>query len=293
MPTSSHLESPALPHRGTKGAIDAILEPIRPRTRSLQADPQRPSLALSWVLAITLTCLSTGLIGLLTPTRIPIGLLLQASAPQGQQSGELAMLEMTAPPSAEATPSQAIAATQEQPPIDLSDLPPIPVDLPELASALTTEDVFEIPAAPPIETLLKPETPRRSEPTPSTQPRTSSASPSATRSSNTSSTSSTGSSSATPGSGGSGGTGTSSRGSSKGYFPAPPYPAAAKSRGLQGTLQLSITFGSDGRVTTTSVSRSSGYSELDSAASAWVRRNWRAPSGQSGTFRQPIQFRLR
>jgi protein TonB len=290
MPALTHLESPALLHQGSPRAINAIAEPVRPRSRSSQANPERPSLALSWVLAITLTCLTTGLIGLLTPTRLPIGDLFLASAPQGQQPGELAMLEMTAPPSAEATQSESSPDSQEQPPIDLPELPPVALDLPELTAALTTEDVFAIPAAPPIETLLKPDTPRPPQPTPSTKPRTSSAPPSAKPSANSSST---GNPSATPGSGGTGGTGTSSRGSSKGYFPAPPYPASAKSRGLQGTLQLSITFGADGRVTTTSVSRSSGYSELDSAASAWVRRNWRAPAGQSGTFRQPIQFRLR
>ena len=290
MPALTHLESPALLHQGSPRAINAIAEPIRPLSRSSQANSERPSLALSWVLAITLTCLTTGLIGLLTPTRLPIGDLFLASAPTGQQPGELAMLEMTAPPSAEASQSESTPDSQEQPLIDLPELPPVAHDLPELTAALTTEDLFAIPAAPPIETLLKPETPRPPQPTPPTKPRTSSAPPSAKPSSNTSST---GNPSATPGSGGTGGTGTSSRGSSKGYFPAPPYPASAKSRGLQGTLQLSITFGADGRVTTTSVSRSSGYSELDSAASAWVRRNWRAPAGQSGTFRQPIQFRLR
>lgn len=290
MPAYSHLESPALPHQGSKGPIVATSERIRPRFSSSQANPQRPSLALSWVLAITLTCLTTGLIGLRTPTRLPIGELFLASAPQGQQPGELAMLEMTAPPSAEATQSESTPNSQEEPPIELPELPPVPTDLPELTAALTTEDIFAVPAAPPIETLLRPETPRPTQPSPPTKPRTSSAPPSSSRSSTSSSS---GSPSATPGYGGIGGTGTSSRGSSKGYFPAPPYPAAAKSRGLQGTLQLSITFGADGRVTTTSVSRSSGYSELDSAASAWVRRNWRAPAGQSGTFRQPIQFRLR
>jgi protein TonB len=62
---------------------------------------------------------------------------------------------------------------------------------------------------------------------------------------------------------------------------------------MQGTVYLSITFGADGRATAVSVSRSSGYSELDRAASDWVKRNWRAPAGQVGTFRQPVQYRLR
>lgn len=290
MPALTHLDSTALLHHGNKAAVSAIAEPSRPRTTTSQINSERPSLTLSWVLAISLTCLTIGLIGLLTPTRLPIGELFLASAPEGKQLGELAMVEMTATTSAEATQSESIPDPQETPPIELPEAPPVTVDLPELTAALTTEDIFAVPAAPPIENLLKPETPRPTQPPPSTKPRTSSAAPSTAASS---STSSSGNPSAPPGAGGSGGTGTSSRGSSKGYFPAPPYPAAAKSRGLQGTLQLSITFGSDGRVTTTSVSRSSGYSELDSAATSWVRRNWRAAPGQSGTFRQPIQFRLR
>ena len=93
--------------------------------------------------------------------------------------------------------------------------------------------------------------------------------------------------------GGAGGTGTGSGGGSQGYFPTPPYPAVARSRGMQGTVYLSITFGADSRVTSATVARSSGYSELDRAAADWVRRRWRGSSSQVGTYRQPVNFRLR
>jgi protein TonB len=259
-------------------------------SQSLASAAQEPATALSWLLALSLACLTTGLIGLATPTRTPVGLLTQAAAPAEGEPSESALLEMSAPLSEPATAESATPPTLEialPEPSTLPDISPPTIDLPQPIASLTPNDVFEVPAAAPIESLLKPETPRRDEPAAPTTPRSNPSTASSTRPSSATNAS------ATPGAGGSGGTGTSSRGSSKGYFPAPPYPAAARSRGMQGTVYLSITFGSDGRVTTTSVSRSSGYSDLDSAASSWVRRNWRAAPGQTGTFRQPVQFRLR
>lgn len=256
------------------------------------ADCQRPILALSWTLAVSLACLAVGLIGLSSPIVQPIQLLEMASAPQGHDSGEIAMFEMTAPPSEENTaPSESALAIALPEPETLPELLPQPLEnLPEIAEVMTAEDLFEVPAAAPVEPLLKPETPRTKESPPTNQPQRSS---SASSPSTASRSASSGASSSVGAAGGTGGAGTSSRGTSKGYFPAPPYPAAARSRGMQGTVYLSITFGADGRVTGATVSRSSGYSDLDSAASSWVRRNWRAPVGQVGTFRQPVQFRLR
>lgn len=259
------------------------------RLHRCPADCQRPTLALSWVLAISLACLSVSLIGLRTPVKQPLQLLSMASAPQGEDTGELAMLEMSAPPpeaQSETTPSEAALDLALPEPNLLPETLPDPLeDLPDLAEVLTADDLFEIPAAPPVEEMLTPATPRRAEPPPASTPRRSTAPATASRSPSTGA--------ATGSSGGTGGTGTSSRGSSKGYFPSPPYPAAARSRGMQGTVYLSITFSSDGSVSSASVSRSSGYSELDRAASDWVRRRWRGPAGQAGTFRQPVQFRLR
>lgn len=252
------------------------------------SDCQRPTLALSWVLALALTCLTVGGIGLTTPVKRPFQLLTMASAPVGDENAELAMVEMSAPV-AEQSPDTAAEETAldlflPEPEAIPEVTPQILEDLPEIAEILTAEDLFTVPAAAPVEDMLKPETPRPPQPAP--RPR--SAPSTASRAPATGSTATT-----TSASGGTGGTGTSARGSSKGYFPAPPYPAAARTRGIQGTVYLSITFGADGRVTSASVSRSSGYSDLDRAASDWVRRNWRAPAGQTGTYRQPVQFRLR
>ena len=62
---------------------------------------------------------------------------------------------------------------------------------------------------------------------------------------------------------------------------------------MQGTVYLNLTFNADGRVVSATVSRSSGYSYLDQTAADWARRNWRGSKGQTGTFRKPVQFRLR
>jgi protein TonB len=255
------------------------------------SDCQRPTMALSWVLAIALACLSIGGLGLTRPVHRPFQLLSMTPAPVGEEKFDLAMVEMSAPTAEDSseTPVEEIALDMVLPqPETLPELvPETQEDLPEVAEVLTADDLFTVPAAPPVEDMLKPETPRRPAPTPApparprTTPTTASRSPA------------TGSTTTGTATGGTGGTGTSARGSSKGYFPAPPYPAAARSRGIQGTVYLSITFGANGRVTAASVSRSSGYSDLDRVAGDWVRRNWRAPAGQIGTFRQPVQFRLR
>ncbi len=252
---------------------------------------QRPTMALSWMLAIALACLGIGGLGLTRPVHRPFQLLSMTPAPVGEEKFDLSMVEMSAPTAEDSseTPVEEIALDMVLPQLEtLPELvPETQEDLPEVAEVLTADDLFTVPAAPPVDDMLKPETPRRPAPTPApparprTTPTTAARSPA------------TGSTATGTATGGTGGTGTSARGSSKGYFPAPPYPAAARSRGIQGTVYLSITFGANGRVTAASVSRSSGYSDLDRVAGDWVRRNWRAPAGQIGTFRQPVQFRLR
>lgn len=249
---------------------------------------ERPLLMLSWMLAVASTTFAIGLVGLATPVEQPIHLLSYAAAPEGDEMGEVELFEMAAPAGVEEL--QSTELVQELLPEQTDFLPELiqePLDLPELVEALTLDAVFEVPAAPEVETALMPNQPTPPKPTPRPAPAPRSASP--PRSSAPSG--SVGSGSGVPG--GTGGTGTSARGNSKGYFPAPPYPAAARSRGMQGTVYLSITFTADGRASAVSVSRSCGYSDLDRAACDWVKRNWRAPSGQVGTFRQPVQYRLR
>ncbi len=68
--------------------------------------------------------------------------------------------------------------------------------------------------------------------------------------------------------------------------PAPYYPSAAKKRGVQGKVLLSVVVKTDGTPLSVDVSRSSGSSTLDVAALEAVRQ-WRfVPAKKSG---QPVQ----
>ena len=68
--------------------------------------------------------------------------------------------------------------------------------------------------------------------------------------------------------------------------PAPYYPSAAKKRGVQGKVLLSVVVKADGTPLSVDVSRSSGSSTLDVAALEAVRQ-WRfVPAKKSG---QPVQ----
>ncbi len=252
------------------------------------ADCQRPTLLLSWTLAVALSCLAAGLMGLLQPVSQPIVLQEMSSHADTDTQGEIALLEMAAPaPEAAAEISEVVEKTTVLETLPaLIEVVPETLDLPEPLELLTEADLVEIDPSPPLEVMLTPAQPAA--PRPPAPVIRSSNTPSASSTPPRASSTNSGMVGGTPG-----GSGASTTGASKSYFPSPPYPAAARSRGMQGTVYLSITFGSDGRVTGASVARSSGYSELDRAASDWVRRTWRAASGQSGTFRQPVHFRLR
>lgn len=80
---------------------------------------------------------------------------------------------------------------------------------------------------------------------------------------------------------------------SRGKFPAPPYPAFARSKGIQGGVTLAISVDATGTVTGARVLVTSGSSELDNYACGWVQRRWRWPAGSPNTYRQPVVFRLR
>ncbi|WP_249732373.1 energy transducer TonB, partial [Roseococcus sp. SDR] len=78
---------------------------------------------------------------------------------------------------------------------------------------------------------------------------------------------------------------------------APSYPEAARLRGEQGTVGLEIAVGTDGRVITVTVARSSGSPMLDAAARRAVQE-WRfRPAMRDGepvpgTIRTSVHFRL-
>jgi len=159
------------------------------------------------------------------------------------------------------------------------DTPPENLDLPEIAEAMTLEDIFAVPTAPKIEDALRPMDPvAKPKPTPS--PRT------------TAAPSSSGTRSNTTQAGTAGGSGTSGSGG-KGKFPQPSYPDFARSAGMQGTVRLSISVGPSGAVDGVTVIGSTGFSALDEYAASHVRRNWRWPAGTSHRYTLPLTFRLR
>ena len=253
--------------------------------RSLVSE-QAPPLAVTWSLAIACAFLMIGGAGLRDP--IPSVEFLQLSGKSGAalaaddtDESEAAMVEMTAPTELNpaSTPDQPIETPQIWEPADA----PVDADQPPIIEALDTADLFAVPAAAAIEPALTPDQPKpekRPAPTPTTaSSRSAKPATGATGASTTSS---------------SGGSGNGKVGAGgKGKFPAPPYPSFARSRGMQGTTYLSIRVGAGGTVESVTVSSSSGYSDLDSYASSWVRKYWRWPSGSARSYRQPFVFRLR
>ena len=81
--------------------------------------------------------------------------------------------------------------------------------------------------------------------------------------------------------------------------PEPKYPTAARRAGQQGTVTLSFTVGTSGKVTSVRIAKSSGHSLLDNAALAAIRR-WRFKPARNAlgeavsySYTLPVPFRLR
>lgn len=239
-------------------------------------------LALSWVVGISASFLTVGIIGLFAADVPPIHLLsLESETIDEQVMIETTMAEL-----------QTLEAIEDQPaetepllPVEMPeaiDTPPENFDLPEIAEAMTLEDVFAVPTAPKIEDALRPVDPVvKPKPAPTPPPQRTQ---SVTRSSS-------GTPSTTAQSGSAGGTGAS--GTGRGKFPSPPYPSFARSGGMQGTVRLSISVGASGAVESVTVMGSTGFSALDEYAASWVRRNWRWPGGSAKRYSLPLTFRLR
>jgi protein TonB len=62
----------------------------------------------------------------------------------------------------------------------------------------------------------------------------------------------------------------------------PDYPSASRRNGEQGTTQLDVCVNANGRVSSVSVSKSSGYSRLDDAAAKWIRGERFTPAKVNG-----------
>ena len=240
----------------------------------------RVIIVLSWIVGITGSFLTVGVIGMFADDLPPIHLktledldnaidLPMEEAPMG----ELGSMEMSSEQPAETDPVLPV----EMP--EANEAPLENLDLPEIAEAMTMEDVFAVPTAPKIEDALRPIDPvARPKATPS--PRTTSAPRSSGSRSNITQTGASGGG----GSGGSGG---------KIVRPQPSYPEFARTAGMQGTVRLSISVGPSGAVEGVSVINTTGFSSLDEYAASWVRRNWHFPPGTSHRYTVPLTFRLR
>ncbi|MEY4483838.1 MAG: hypothetical protein RL693_1290 [Verrucomicrobiota bacterium] len=97
--------------------------------------------------------------------------------------------------------------------------------------------------------------------------------------------------------GGEGGTGAGTspilfKGGGSGRFPAPSYPASARTASQQGTVRLLVTVEANGIPSFIEVTGSSGFASLDNAARDTIQRRWRWPSGGVRKFFIPVRFVL-
>lgn len=242
----------------------------------------RALITLSWIVGITGSFLTVGVIGMFADDLPPIHL---KTLEDLDDAIELPMVEtsMAELMSMEASPEQP-AETETVLPVEIPEAietPPENLDLPEIAEAMTMEDIFAVPTAPKIEDALRPIDPvkRQTPPAPSRPRSAPVASSGGTRSNTTQA-------------GAAGGRGTAGSGG-KGKFPQPSYPSFARSAGMQGTVRLSISVGPSGAVDGVSVIGSTGFSALDEYAASHVRRNWRWPAGTPHRYTLPLTFRLR
>ncbi len=278
-PSALHsLPSMAFPHAKHESVpASAAGSSIWQRRSTVQA-----LLALSWVVGISASFLTVGIIGMFAADVPPIHLLsLEDEAADEQVMIETTMAELLTLEAVEDQPAE----TEPLLPVEIPEAietPPENFDLPEIAEAMTLEDVFAVPTAPKIEDALRPVDPVvKPKPAPAPpRPRT----PTVARSSG-------GTPSTTSQSGTAGGTGAS--GTGRGKFPSPPYPSFARSGGMQGTVRLSINVGASGAVESVTVMGSTGFSALDEYAASWVRRNWRWPGGSAKRYSLPLTFKLR
>jgi len=90
------------------------------------------------------------------------------------------------------------------------------------------------------------------------------------------------------------GSGSGEQGSGRisgGRTPKPPYPAAARKQGIEGTVKVFITFGESGEVLSCSIVSASHPSLHDDSILSTIRR-WKIP-GRRGSSTLPVRFTLR
>lgn len=268
-------------------SIDTVSASLRASSR-FRALGEVPA-AWSWLLALSGSFLAIGIAGLFAADLPPIHLKTAYEEPAVEElplsdapMAELVAMEEESEEPTESTDSVEIPTEFTEPPAPT----PTELGLPDIADPLTAKDIFSVPAAPEIETALRPVEPEsRPKPRPvSTTPRKSSSTSSSTASRSTSGSSS----------GRAGGSGATSGGTRRVIQSYPPYPSFAKSAGMQGTVGVSITFSPSGSVSSVRVTSTSGYTALDQYTADYVRRNYRASSHtSSSTYSKRFTFRLR
>lgn len=250
--------------------------------------PQDESICgVAWLVAISGSFLLIGVLGIVFALP-PMAITLSGAAGMGASevaSQDTTMAELQAMEEAPEVVSQKVMETPEILEVpDIVEVTPEMLDLPEMTEALITEDLFTVQAAPRIEPVLTPVDPAKPKPKP--QPTVAKAAPRRA-------TSTAAAPGGTQGSGGGGGGNGAVGSGGKGKFPAPPYPSFARSRGIKGSVTLTIRVSPSGSVDSVSVSSGTGFSELDNYAATWVRNNWRFPTGTVRSYRLPIAFKLR
>jgi len=78
-----------------------------------------------------------------------------------------------------------------------------------------------------------------------------------------------------------------------GRQPAPEYPRSALREGQEGTVQVRMLVGTDGRVMTAEAWQSSAWPMLDEAAVHCVRQRWRFRPGAMRSYEVSIRFQIR
>lgn len=220
----------------------------------------------AWAAGFALLCLGIGLHGAATPLE-PV----RAAVFKPGVGDDSVMVQDFSPPAAsdDAPPEPPKEEIEED--LTIPPLPEItpPLSPPEMVELTPVEEVRETPKPKPVE--KKPDAPK---PKPTSIPR-----PEAKPS--TSSGTSGGSSSPVV-----------FKGGGSGRFPSPFYPASARSSRQQGVVRLLVTVEVSGIPSSVTVTESSGFASLDSAAKDTVQRRWRWPAGDVRKFIVPIRFVL-
>jgi protein TonB len=227
-------------------------------------------LASAWTAGTALLFLGIGLQGAVRPL-LPPPTLNQQSAPMVEEI----MIEDFDPP-APALEGDTAEVVEKMADIEIPPLPEItaPITPPEMAEITPLEPDKPPPPAPkPPE--IKPRPVAKAPPAPS-KPRDTP----------------TGTKTAGSTSGASEGAPTLFTGGGRGRFPAPSYPASARSAKLQGSVRLMVTVEASGLPGAVSVISSSGHTTLDNAARDTISRRWRWPSGSVRKYIVPIRFVL-